>query len=252
MKKKIFIAILTVVVIFAGLVTIKVLQITKMIGAGKTYRPPPETISSAVAHEENWQDTLSAIGSISAAQGVTVAPEIAGTVTEIAFESGATVAKGDLLMRLDTSSEEAQYRALQAQVELARLNADRLRQLRTNSVVSQSEVDSAEATLKQNAANADNIRAIIDKKTIRAPFAGRLGIRLVNLGESLDVGKAIVSLQALTPVFADFSIASSTSCTSSSPRTLRGCTSCTARSHSTTSRWPPAMARVSRPSARSR
>src|SRR5882757_4815327 len=101
MKKKIFVAGLIVLVIFAGLVTIKVLQITKMIGFGKTYVPPPDTISSAVAHEENWQNTLSAIGSISAAQGVTVAPEIAGTVTEIAFESGATVAKGDLLVRLD-------------------------------------------------------------------------------------------------------------------------------------------------------
>jgi len=206
MKKKVLLAILIVVIIFAGLVTVKVLQIVKMVSFGKTYQPPPTSIASAVAHQEDWQDRLSAIGSINAAQGVTVAPEVAGTVTEIAFESGAVVAKGDLLVRLDTSSEEAQYRALQAQVELARLNADRLRQLRTNNVVSPSEVDTAEATLKQSAANAENIRAVIEKKTIRAPFAGRLGIRLVNLGESLEVGKAIVSLQSLTPVFVDFSL----------------------------------------------
>jgi membrane fusion protein (multidrug efflux system) len=91
-------------------------------------------------------------------------------------------------------------------VELAKLNTDRLLKLRESNVVSQSEVDTAEATLKQNQANADAIQAVIDKKTIRAPFAGRLGIRLVNLGESLDARKAIVSLQSLEPVYGDFSL----------------------------------------------
>src|SRR5208283_5554206 len=165
-----------------------------------------ETIASAVAHEEKWQDTLTAIGSINAVQGVTVSPEIAGKVSEIAFESGAVVARGDLLVRLDTSSEEAQLRAVEAQVELARLNAERDRQLRANNTVSQSELDTAEAALKQQQGNADAIRATIEKKTIRAPFAGQLGIRLVNLGELLDVGKPIVSLQALSPVYCDFSL----------------------------------------------
>ncbi len=135
-----------------------------------------------------------------------VTPEIPGIVREIAFESGAVVAKGDLLVRLDTSSEEAQLRALEAQEELARLNLARERTLRSQNMVSQSELETAEATLKQNQANADNIRATIEKKTIRAPFAGRLGIRLVNLGQYLDTGKPIVSLQSLTPVYADFSL----------------------------------------------
>jgi membrane fusion protein, multidrug efflux system len=206
MKKKIFIAIIIVVVVAVGLVGIKALQIGKLIGFAKTFTLPPDTISSAVAQEQNWQNTLSAVGSINAAQGVTVASEVAGTVTEIAFESGAVVAKGDLLVRLDTSSEEAQLRAMEAQVELTKLNAERLRNLRTNNVVSQSEVDTAEAALKQNQANADEISAVIEKKTIRAPFAGRLGIRLVNLGESLDARKAIVSLQSLTPIYGDFSL----------------------------------------------
>ena len=137
---------------------------------------------------------------------MTVTPEIAGIVREIAFESGAVVAKGDLLVRLDTSSEEAQLRALEAQEELARLNVVRERSLRSQNMVSQSELDTAEATLKQNQGNADAIRATIEKKTIRAPFAGRLGIRLVNLGQYLDTGKPIVSLQSLTPVYADFSL----------------------------------------------
>jgi membrane fusion protein (multidrug efflux system) len=206
MKKKIFIGIIIVVVIFAGLAGVKILQIRSMIAFGKSFVPPPDTISSAVAQEEKWQDTLTAIGSVNAEQGVIVSPEIAGTVSEIDFESGATVKKGDLLLRLDTSLEDAQLRAAAAQVELAKLNADRSEKLRADNTVSQSELDQAEATLKQSQADADAISATIDKKTIRAPFDGRLGIRLVNLGEQLDVGKGIVSLQSLTPVFVDFSL----------------------------------------------
>lgn len=206
MTRKLFIGILIVVIIGGGLAAVKTMQIKSMIAFGASFAPPPETISSAVAHAENWQDSLTAVGSITAAQGVTVSPEIAGTISEIAFESGAAVKQGDLLVKLDTSSEEAQLRAAEAQVELARLNAERTRKLREDKTVSQSELDAAESTLKQSQANADNIRATIGKKTIRAPFAGRLGIRLVNLGEQLDVGKGIVSLQALTPVFADFSL----------------------------------------------
>jgi membrane fusion protein (multidrug efflux system) len=206
MERKFLTAVIIVLAVILGLAGVKTWQIRTLIAAGQAFVPPPETISAAVAHEEQWQDTLTAIGSINAVQGVTVSPEIAGKVSEITFESGAVVAKGDLLVRLDTSSEEAQLRAIEAQVELAQLNADRTRQLRTNNTVSQSELDAAEATLKQEQGNADAIRATIEKKTIRAPFAGQLGIRLVNVGELLDVGKPIVSLQALSPVFADFSL----------------------------------------------
>jgi membrane fusion protein (multidrug efflux system) len=206
MKRKIFIGVLVVAAVLVVLAGVKVLQIRSMIAFGKSFAMPPETISSAVAHEDKWQDTLSAVGSVTAAQGVIVSPEIAGTVSEIDFESGATVKKGDLLLKLDASSEEAQLRAAESQVELAKLNADRSEKLRADSTVSQSELDQAEATLKQAQADADAISATIDKKTIRAPFDGRLGIRLVNLGEQLDVGKGIVSLQSLTPVFVDFSL----------------------------------------------
>ncbi|HZF01592.1 MAG TPA: efflux RND transporter periplasmic adaptor subunit, partial [Methylomirabilota bacterium] len=190
-------------IVLAG---VKAMQIHALIAMGKSFVPPPETISSAVAHEEKWQDTLSAIGSVAAAQGVIVSPEIAGTVSEIDFESGATVKKGDLLLKLDTSSEDAQLRAADAQTEWAKVSAERLRALRADNTVSQSELDQAEAALKQAQANADTIHATIDKKTIRAPFDGRLGIRLVNLGEQLTAGKGIVSLQSLMPVFVDFSL----------------------------------------------
>jgi membrane fusion protein, multidrug efflux system len=116
------------------------------------------------------------------------------------------VGQSNLLVKLDTSAEEAQLRAVQAQWDLARVNLDRMRTLRSENMVSQSDLDSAEATMKQTQANADAIKVTIEKKTIRAPFAGRLGIRQVNLGQYLDAGKPIVSLQSLTPVYADFSL----------------------------------------------
>ena len=202
----IVVGVIIVAVVLALLGGTKFLQIRKLIESGKNQAMPPETISSAIVKEEKWEGTISAIGSFTAAQGVNVSAELAGKVVEIGFESGATAAKGDLIVRLDTSSEEAQLRSFEAQVEWARISAERARKLRAENTVSQSELDSAEASLKQNQANADTIRAVIAKKTIRAPFAGRLGIRLVNLGEFLDVGKPIVSLQALGTLHMDFSL----------------------------------------------
>jgi membrane fusion protein (multidrug efflux system) len=182
------------------------MQIKTMIKIGSTMVPPPDTVTTAIAQPEHWPEELPAIGSIGAVQGVTVTTEIGGMVKEIAFKSGSTVAAGDLLVRLDTSSEEAQLRSLEAQADLAAINLERSRKLRADSTISQSELDTAEFALKQNQANVDNLKAIIAKKTIRAPFAGRLGIRQVNLGQYLDSGKPIVSLQSLTPVYVNFSL----------------------------------------------
>jgi membrane fusion protein (multidrug efflux system) len=204
--KKVFFGIVIVLVVIFGLGGIKALQFKALAAAGKNFAPPPETVSSAIVREEKWQGTLTAIGSITAVQGVTVTPELAGTVREIAFQSGEIVEKGGLLVRLDTSSEEAQLRSLEAQVQWAKVSLDRQATLRTNQLVSQSDYDSADAAWKQAVANADATRAIIEKKTLRAPFAGRLGIRQINLGQYLDAGKPIVSLQSLTPVYADFSL----------------------------------------------
>jgi membrane fusion protein (multidrug efflux system) len=206
MIRKVLIAVFILIAVIGVLAGIKTMQIRTLMANGKSSAPPPESVSSDIVHEEKWQDTLTAIGSVTAVQGVTVTPEIAGIVSEIAFESGAVVNKGDLLVRLDTSSEEAQLRALEAQEELARISLVRERNLRAENMISQSELDTADATLKQNQANADNLRAIIQKKTIRAPFAGRLGIRQVNLGQYLDAGKPIVSLQSLEPIYANFSL----------------------------------------------
>jgi len=199
-------AVFVVLLIVGALAGVKTLQIRKLMADGKKYAAPPESVSSAVAREEKWQGTITAIGSVTAVQGVTVTPELAGIIREIAFESGAVVAKDALLVKLDTSTEEAQLRALEAQAELARLTLARERTLRSDNMVPQSELETAEATLKQTQGMADATRAIIQKKTILAPFAGRLGIRLVNLGQYLDAGKPIVSLQSLTPIYADFSL----------------------------------------------
>lgn len=204
MIRKIAIGLLVVLIALAVLATVKTLQVRTMLNTP----PPPqvETVATAVVRQEAWPDTLTAVGSVSAAQGVVVAPEIAGTVSEIAFESGASVKQGDLLVRLDTSTEEAQLRAAEAQADWAKISVERQRKLQADKTVSQSELDQAEAAWKQAEANVDNIRATIQKKTIRAPFAGKLGLRLVNLGQQLDVGKGIVSLQSLSPIFVDFSL----------------------------------------------
>jgi membrane fusion protein (multidrug efflux system) len=206
MKSKIFIAVGIVLVVFLVLAGVKALQIKTMIGMAKFMVPPPETIASAVAQVEAWPDLLTAVGTIDPQNGVTMSSEVSGTVTSIAVADGSVVAKGDLLIQLDTSSEEAQLRAAEAQTELAKLNADRARLLRADKTVSQSELDQAEATFKQSAADADVIRAAIEKKTIRAPFAGRLGVWLVTIGQTLDARTPLISLQSLAPVYADFSL----------------------------------------------
>jgi membrane fusion protein, multidrug efflux system len=206
MMRKIIAAVALVLLVAGALVGIKALQIKTLAAAAKSFAPPPEAVAVATVHQEQWQGTLTAIGSITAVQGVTITPEIAGIVAEISFESGAVVAKGDLMVRLDTSSEEAQLRAVEAQLDLARLNLEREKSLRKQNMVSQADLDTADATMKQTQANADTIRATIAKKTIRAPFAGRLGIRQVNLGQFVDVGKPIVWLQTVNPVYADFAL----------------------------------------------
>lgn len=207
MKSKVVLSLAIVIVALGGLAGVKVMQIRSMQEAAKNYQEPPETVSSVEAVAEQWQQSIKAVGTIAPVRGVNITAEISGTVVEIAFESGAMVKQGDLLLRLDTSSEEAQLRALEAQTELASLNAKRIRGLRAEKAVAQSELDNAEATLAQFQGNTDAVKATIAKKTVRAPFAGRLGIRQVNLGEFVEAGRTtIVSLQALDRVYADFSL----------------------------------------------
>jgi membrane fusion protein (multidrug efflux system) len=200
------IAVPIVIGIFAALGGVKFLQIRSMIAAGKAFSIPPETVTSATATPATWQSALEAVGTVAAVQGITIRAELPGTVSKIAFESGDNAREGQVLVQLDVASEEAQLRAAEAQAELARLNLERSRGLREKSTISQSEFDSARANFEQTVGQADMMRASIDKKTIRAPFSGRLGIRTVNLGQFVTAGDPIVSLHALDPVYVDFTL----------------------------------------------
>ena len=204
MKKRIIITLVGLVVVIGILGGIKGLQIDRMIAQGSQMVPPPEPVTTAVARTEAWESVLTSVGSLAAVQGVTVTAELAGKIVNIAFKPGTLARAGDLLVQQDTSSEEAQLRATEATVALAKLNLERLGKLLSERTISQSQFDNADAQFKQAVAQSDNIRATIAKKTIRASFAGRLGIRLVNVGQMLNPGDAIVSLQSLDPIFVDF------------------------------------------------
>lgn len=206
MAKKIIFTLVIVLILVGTLAGIKGLQFKTMFAQGANFVPPPETVTTTEAKQDTWQPTLTAVGSVAAVQGVVLGAEMSGAVKNIAFESGATVRAGDLLVELDSSVEQAQLRSAMASADLARLNLERARELREKKMMSQADLDSAEAQAKQANAQIDNTRAVIAKKAIRAPFAGRTGIRQVNLGQFLDNGAAIVTLQSLDPVYVDFSL----------------------------------------------
>jgi membrane fusion protein (multidrug efflux system) len=206
MKKPLIFAIIGLVILIALLVAVKGLQIGAMSGQAKNFVPPPETVTSAAVKAEAWETALTSIGTLNAVRGVTVAAELPGKVVEIFFEGGMSMKRGDILLRQDTSSEEAQLAAILAQLNLNRANLDRANQLLAKDYISRADRDAAVAAADQAEAQAENIRAIIAKKTVRAPFKGYLGIRQVNLGQFLREGDPIVTLQDLDPIFVDFTL----------------------------------------------
>jgi len=170
------------------------------------YQPPPEAVTSVVAQSEIWPATTGVIGTMEAVHGVMVSSDLPGTVTKINFDSGKTVHEGDILVELDTREERAQLASLEAQRDLAKVNYGRMEQLVKDGVISRLEYDQATAQQKQTEANVGQIRATIERKTIRAPFSGTLGIRKVNLGQYLSAGNAVVQLQALNPIYVNFGL----------------------------------------------
>lgn len=206
MKKRVFLAIAGLLVIVAALAGIKALQIRAMVEQGKKFVPPPETVTTVTVKAQSWENSLSAVGTLSAVQGVTVAAEMPGKVVQIAFEAGRAVQKGELLIAQDTSTEKAQLAGALAQAELARRTLERTEKMLPERIVSPADHESAVAAREQALAQAANIRAVLNKKEIRAPFSGRLGIRQVNLGQMLREGDAIVTLQALDPIYVDFTL----------------------------------------------
>jgi membrane fusion protein (multidrug efflux system) len=205
MKKRIALTIAGLLIVIAILGAIKGLQIRRMTAQGQ-FAPPPETVSTSVVKAESWESLLSSVGSLTAVQGVTVSAELSGKVVKIDFEPGMKVRADDLLVQQDISSEKAQLPGAEAAVALTKTNLKRAKELLAKKMISQADYDTALSNYKEALAKAETIRSIIGKKTIRAPFAGRLGIRLVNLGQILNEGDAIVSLQSLDPIFVDFSL----------------------------------------------
>ncbi len=206
MKKKILLTLFGLFLLVAVIIGIKAWQITDLIAAGKTFQIPPVSVQVTDASTQEWADQFDAVGTIESVQGVTLANEVPGKVEKIAFESGSMVAAGDVLVELDKASEEAQLRSAMAAAELATLNLNRTRDLRKTSVISQSELDTAESQHKNTAARVEELQWMLQKRTIKAPFAGRLGIRQIREGQFLQAGAPIVSLQSLDPVYVNFSL----------------------------------------------
>ncbi|MEO5718359.1 MAG: efflux RND transporter periplasmic adaptor subunit [Chthoniobacterales bacterium] len=205
-KGAIFLVVLGLVVVFVLIFGTKALQIVAMISAGKAMVQPPTTVTSAKVQKADWAPSLTAIGSITPVQGATISAELPGMVAEIGFESGRPVKKGDLLVRLDASAEQAQLRSAQADFELMKAEYARAQDLKKRNVISKAEADSATAKYSQAMAAVENMQSIIDKKEIRAPFDGIAGIREVNPGQMVPAGQKLVTLQALDKVFVDFSL----------------------------------------------
>ncbi|KXU35487.1 hypothetical protein AXK11_06295 [Cephaloticoccus primus] len=190
--------------LIGAIVFVKVTQVRAVMA--QDFTPPPSAVVSTIAEEQDWEQTLQTIGTLSAVQGIMVETELEGKVVEIAFESGARVNAGDLLLRQDTSTERAQLADAEASAALARINYERAAGLRKQEANSRAEYDTARAALDSAEAQVAAIKAMIEKKTLRAPFAGRLGIRAVNFGQFVRGGQAVVPLFSLDPIYVDFSL----------------------------------------------
>src|SRR4051794_9121133 len=205
MVKRLILMLIVVAALLTGLGFLKFKQVQSAMAAG-AYTPPPEAVTSVVVKREQWPSTTSVIGTMEAVHGVVVSADLPGTVAKINFDSGKAVREGDVLIELDTRQERAQLAALEAQRDLAKINFGRMEQLVKEGVISKAEYDQSTAQQKSTEANVGEIRATIERKTVRAPFSGVLGIRKVNLGEYLAAGTAVVQLQSLNPIYVNFGL----------------------------------------------
>ena len=206
MTKRLIATLGVMLVILASLSFVKFKQIQTAIAQGAAFQPPPEAVTTIVAMQEQWPATLSAIGTLAAVQGVTVSADLPGIVERVQFESGQAVRAGQVLAVLDTRQEQAQLAAIESQRELARLTFDRVQGLLNERVISRAEFDRATADYRQNDAKVGEVQAVVQRKTIRAPFTGILGIRQVNVGQYLSGGAALVTLQSLNPIYVNFGV----------------------------------------------
>jgi membrane fusion protein, multidrug efflux system len=208
-KMRYVVAIAGLIALLAVLIGTKGAQIATLISAGKEMQkagPPPEAVSAARAEKQTWEGTLSAVASVASVKGVSLSSDASGTVSKINFESGAVVKQGQVLVELDTSVERAQLASIRARREHAQIDVKRTRALAAAGVVSTAQLDADEAESKSLNADARALEAQIQRKTVRAPFSGRLGIRAVNIGQYLAPGTPVTVLESPESVYVDFTL----------------------------------------------
>ena len=206
MNKRMIQMLAIVILVIATLGFVKYQQISAAMAGGKSFAMPPEAVTTVIAARSEWATTLDAVGSVAPVQGVTLSADLPGVVDGIGFVSGTHVDKDQVLLTLDSRQERAQLASSEAGLELARLSLDRSKKLLAQNAIAQSEFDLTSAQYKQAEARAQEMQVAIDRKTIRAPFAGVAGIRQVSLGQYLHSGDAVVPLQSLDAVYANFSV----------------------------------------------
>ena len=206
MKKQIIVGLLIALTLYGVLGGVKAYQISSAIAEAKARKQPPEAVTSFTARQEIWSDMINTVGSLVAVQGATLSVEMSGTVSAIHFNSGDKVSKGDVLLSLNTSVEEADLRKAKATFALAEQNASRQRALRKRNANAQADLDNAEESLENARAELNRMQAIVDRKRVIAPFDGHTGIRMVNIGQMIEPGTPIVELNAYSPLYINFSI----------------------------------------------
>lgn len=206
MAKRMILMLVIMLLLVGGIFAFRFHQFAKAGQAARAQKPAPVTVTAQMVGKDTWQPALRTTGSVVAVQGVVLSNELAGVVQSINFESGSVVEKGALLVQLNIDTDRAQLRTYEVGAELARQNLERAQKLRESNVSAQAELDTSVALREQALANAENARAAIAKKSIVAPFRGRLGLRQINLGQFLPVGTAIVALQSLDPVYVNFAL----------------------------------------------
>ncbi len=208
-NSRVIFAVIGLLLIVFILVAIKFKQISMLIGLGKQMEksgPPPVTVSTATSTLDSWDDSISAVGSVTAVRGVSVSNDAPGVVKKISFESGTSVKEGQVLVELDTSVERAQLASAASKQMLAKSNAERGRKLFQIQAISQSELDEIEATLRNAETEIASVGAQLARKVVKAPFSGRLGIREINIGQYLAPGTRITVLESVGALHIDFSV----------------------------------------------
>jgi len=198
-----------VLLLVGGIIAFKAFQIVDLIGFATQMEEagmPPTPVATARAEKDEWRNVLRFVGTLRPVQGVTLTAEVGGVIATIDVENGAEVENGQLLLSMDTSREQAELESSEARLRLAKVNLERTQGLLAKRIVAQSELDTAQAEFDGARAQVANLQAIIDKKIIRAPFAGRVGIREINLGQTVSAGDPLIPLHQSDPIFVQFAV----------------------------------------------